>query len=580
MAHSRPHPSKEMTPTLPSPHQQSKPTSPLEIPELLEKIHSYIPLRILRRSVIQVCRQWFLINRHHITPRELIWEYHYQNENMDKAVPLLVYIGKIKLYFRSVYQEQCRIENQQQKIFFQTLKDTHTQRVRYLQQQQEQQKQNQDQDTKVAGHRHRLLYEPTPILEFDLRGRYSSTLVYELLPYLTHVTRLRIEQNSDHFVYPCKVFQGCPQLQYLYVGSKTRVEMFSGWLPSAPEEQQPLTLRELILHHAFLEQEKLEEFLRFTPHLTDLHLANLSTRGNPVFSPNQRYDCRALIAVIKSLGLPLKTFHFSVYDRSRGSGDALVDEELFKLICQDSREWTFATGDLTPQLMRNIQLLPNTLTTLNLVNHDTTFFSPASKLHQFLCSSPQLLHLRAPRTTYHTSYLDLYHRIPSVVVGDRSATAQETEAARYPDPGVWACRGLRTLHIAFEAPGGRRAKVRLEQSRVVFGYIARVCPDLTELEVHMPTFREGCVFQRYTLAGGFCLLAGLKNLERLRVEAVLRKNDDKLHDLDWISSPRNSEQSREERRRIVSQWRGLLLAEEHKDRKRFQKLGDEFTRHE
>ncbi|KAF9131353.1 hypothetical protein BGX30_013138 [Mortierella sp. GBA39] len=532
-----------MTSPTSSPHQpQPAPTSPIEIPELLEKIHAFIPLRALRHSVIYVCRQWFLINRHHITPRELVWEYHYQNESMDKAGVL----GRIKLYFRSRDQEQ-------------------------------------GQDTKVVGRS--LLYEPTPILDFNLSGTYPSTKVYELIPYLSHVTVLRIDQNSDHHIYPYKIFQGCPHLLRLYVGSKTRVEMFDDWLPSAPEEQQPFTLRELILHNAYLKQDILEEFLGFTPYLTDLHLSNLSIKGRPVIFPDQRYDCRALIAVIKSLGLPLKTFHFSVYMRHQESWDALVDEDLFKSICQDSREWTFAMGDLTPQLFQNIQCLPNTLTTLNMVNRHTAFYTPDSKLHLFLCTSPQLLHLRIPRTTYHMSYLDLYHRIPSVVFGDRSTTAQETEAARYPDPGVWACRGLRTLHIAFEKKGGRRTKTRLEYSRVAFGYIVKVCPALIELEIHAPNNWERYAFQQYDLAGGFCLLAGLRDLERLRVPEGPQTNVAKLHDMDWITSPRNlssstGQQNREERRKIVSQWKGLLLAEAQKDSKRLKMLGDEFQKHE
>lgn len=62
-------------------------------------------------------------------------------------------------------------------------------------------------------------------------------------------------------------------------------------------------------------------------------------------------------------------------------------------------------------------------------------------------------------------------------------------------------------------------------------------------------------------------------------------NDDNLHDIDWITSPRNLSsstglQNREERRKIVSQWKGLLLAEAHKDSRRLKNLGDEFSRHE
>lgn len=247
---------------------------------------------------------------------------------MEEAILILEYVERIKSHLQSVIQKQCQVKNQQwMKVVYQALKETHTQRLQYLKQQLDQER---NQDTKVVGLRR--LYEPTPILDFDLSGTYASTMIYERFPYLPHLTRLRIDQNSDYHVYPFKIFQGCPHLQYLYVGSKTRVEMFGDWLFSASEEQQPFTLRELILRNTYLNQDKLEEFLRFTPHLTDLHLSNLSIKGISPFPPKQRYDCKALIAVIKSLGLPLKTFQFSVYEGYRESWDALVDGDLFKSI--------------------------------------------------------------------------------------------------------------------------------------------------------------------------------------------------------------------------------------------------------
>lgn len=47
-----------------------------------------------------------------------------------------------------------------------------------------------------------------------------------------------------------------------------------------------------------------------------------------------------------------------------------------------------------------------------------------------------------------------------------------------------------------------------------------------------------------------------------------------------MTSPRNSKKGREERCRVVSEWKELLLAEAHKDIRLQKRLGNEFPRHE
>lgn len=51
----------------------SRRISPVEIPELLEIIFSYIDNYTLRMCVVRVCRQWFLMNRQRVV-REVIWD--------------------------------------------------------------------------------------------------------------------------------------------------------------------------------------------------------------------------------------------------------------------------------------------------------------------------------------------------------------------------------------------------------------------------------------------------------------------------------------------------------------------------
>ncbi|KAF9906062.1 hypothetical protein EC991_001070 [Linnemannia zychae] len=419
------------------------------------------------------------------------------------------------------------------------------------------------------------LFQPTPILDFSIGGTFPSIHLYDIMPFLSNITRLRVEQRKEYHIYPDRIFRGCPHLLSLHVGSGAQFEMFGEWLPFPPDQQQPLPLQYLNLEGAYLKQVKLENFLQFTPRLTNLQLSNLSIKGISAITENARYDCKHLIKCIKRHKVPLETFHFSVYESYGQLRDCLVDEELFRSICQDAREWTFATGDLTPQLFRNIGYLPNTITTLNMVNRDTAFNSSNSKLHQFLCSSPQLLHLRILRTAYHLPYLDLNCRMPIILVG-RPPFTLNAELARKPSHSVWACRRLQTLHISFSIPRGNRPFTEAVYSRIAFGYIAKVCPELRELKIEPPTSRRGSQGLLYNLAGGFCLLAGLRHLEVLHLELDIKGNICRIgqHELDWMTLPqrtKSTERSREERSKIVAQWRGELLAEANKDKKRMAK---------
>ncbi|KAF9202423.1 hypothetical protein BGZ49_007421 [Haplosporangium sp. Z 27] len=130
-------------------------------------------------------------------------------------------------------------------------------------------------------------------------------------------------------------------------------------------------------------------------------------------------------------------------------------------------------------------------------------------LHNVLCSAPSLLRLLAPTVTYFTQYLDLSeqiiiekpHSVWSCITGCFAAEPDFTKKR------IWACRGLRILQLRFGSKI-EREDVSTEDSKAVFGYISRVCPNLRELLIYQQKMN-------LEMDSGFCLLSKLTFLQRL-----------------------------------------------------------------
>ncbi|KAF9917908.1 hypothetical protein FBU30_000464 [Linnemannia zychae] len=192
-------------------------------------------------------------------------------------------------------------------------------------------------------------------------------------------------------------------------------------------------------------------------------------------------------------------------------------------------------------------------------------------LHEFLCESPLLEHLRAGSISYYIENLDLNRLLPGTDDTDvdsetdisdipyddqASVSSRSTLERRYYDlPSsskkslkVWACRNLKTLHLEFsrERPKSRPNGVRLascytgtttsrrsfsirsssssnasstmvplpdnspQLSRIIYGYISRFCPNLQDLLIRAHRLNM-------TLRGGFTLLTRLRKLKRISI---------------------------------------------------------------
>ncbi|KAF9411474.1 hypothetical protein BGZ76_005337, partial [Entomortierella beljakovae] len=165
----------------------------------------------------------------------------------------------------------------------------------------------------------------------------------------------------------------------------------------------------------------------------------------------------------------------------------------------------------------------NVITTLEIVGlgrlkHDT--------LHRYLCNSPQLLHLVAPGALFCTSLFDLEGILNDPILHNSgtisySSTGLDSSLIRK----IWACHNLKTLHLKFTYKVESEALSEMH-SRLLFGYISKVCPRLQDLAID-------CKQLALQHNGGFCLLTRLHDLRRLKIIHNIRFIPEQT-ELGWI----------------------------------------------
>ncbi|KAF8947938.1 hypothetical protein BGZ47_007206 [Haplosporangium gracile] len=460
---------------------------------------------------------------------------------------------------------------------------------RYQQQQQQLQLQQQQQPLQITnnqddqGHLTRTqtkLYSPLRTLELVENPRVSY-LISDILPYMSTLTVLRICPTTGESFDMNEILVSCPLLEVFHLLPTEKLRVFGPWdimtkLRNA-QNQAPtgkrnpraqLPLQSLILRNVFFYQSCIEELLNYTPHLTELQLVVWSPDEDSTFDPPSFYQH------LQSLEqLSLDSFHFSFEGKFDDNTPEL--KEMARKICPNRNKWLFWTGDLTPAMTRSLMEQQNVVTTLELVYNQPVICGPNGLLHQYLCASPQLLHLRASNTAYLFDHLDLHQRtlLYEGHFSDPLTAGQSYGSAR---PGVWACRGLKTLHIAFDSQTDRLlfAPVCL---RIVFGYLTRVVPRLQDLQIVILScfsYGRGNVGPplRLTLQSGFCLLSRLRNLEKIRIGCDGGSVDCQRSDIEWMIPSGQSPRKIDERRKVVSGWTQQLVDEESMEAKRTQSI--------
>ena len=190
------------------------------------------------------------------------------------------------------------------------------------------------------------------------------------------------------------------------------------------------------------------------------------------------------------------------------------------------------------------------------INCEESLGGAHALVHQYLCDSPYLAHLTTLKTVIRLKELDLFGRGGFINLGRAHDAIESDKGKCFPisssgstiPPRIWRCRGLRTLHVIVHLPDPFQPVF----SRILFGYIARVCPVVEDLQIYVP---RTCHYMNMghrlsglhppepflRLDGGFCLLGRLECLQRLRVFRDLGDRTLSCEDweLDWIVTSRN-----------------------------------------
>ncbi|KAK5828915.1 hypothetical protein F5H01DRAFT_360782 [Linnemannia elongata] len=440
--------------------------SPLAIPELLDRVFSYLDQRTLSYNCTRVARLWSETARRYVEP-EYAWSDCLQDsEDLERALTMLPWITRLQWFSGSVREAASEDSQRLHRALLLNALET----VEYNRE--------------------------TPRRAYDQDGKQLYDQLKSLLPPST--------TGQQQIALPGRLRAG-PRVQL-------RTLELCGDLMS--------TWSRLLL-----------------PLLSTLTRLKIST------------------AFGKATTTPMSGEYITIHDIHQ---DCPLLEELH--IMAGRNEWLFGprtrvfyTEELQVQHMQLLEHQPNNITFLELCGSVSSEHLVQGRLHHYLCASPHLLHLKALAFPFHIEHMDLHGLLPPVT--DRYHPAYL--------PGVWKCRKLRTLHVRIATPrndAGLRPPPMPEHSRIAFGYIARVCPELQEIEFANGGYGAEDPYLNLTLLGGLCLLGRLQHLERFSSGTWKKRGVLNARNLEWIVESGRTEPKKAKRQKeLRSVWKKLGL---------------------
>lgn len=537
--------------------------SPLDIPEILENVLSYIRGSTLTRTAILVCRQWFLLVRHRLI-RQTDWDSTWSNEELDKVLTRIPTTTRLRCSFAKPTRAPAGDDNARK--LWKALEDHHLKYRKHGRQpphhQDLQSKKQRNGGGKSFSPGVAEALETTTLRDLVVEGYvYHSTILPHGLPGLSSLQVLKIHTKQEATFHMSSILGALPELEVLHIRSICALDLSEPWIQSIGDRHSK-RLRSLVLVNALVHQSSLEGLLSASPCLKELQLMirRFPGRNVPGFEMKRFYDfCQSSLA-----GLDVFQFgNDSIVpigedsDNEEGEENREVRAELGLMLsgCLKSKNWTFFGHKLPGHIVENLLSFPNRVTTLEVLG-------PCDTLHDFLCDSPQLLHVKAPWTTIQPNHMDLHlcwDYGDGRMINFGCSTLSDA-------PKIWACRGLLTLHIGARfydryVPGYNNYSLYL------FGYIAKVCPMLQDLALFgpesKPTSRGSLSTSdtfRLDLAGGFCLLSHLTHLQYLQIgELYADPGGMKLIDVDWMLRSGHSADKKQERAEVIARWSTSIL---------------------
>lgn len=370
-----------------------------------------------------------------------------------------------------------------------------------------------------------------------IQGKEKDCELWDpVLLYLPALTTLELT-NIQFPALTIQMFRdGCSQLQHVtarYQGSKRNSSGSSPELMAAGSGAHgTYRLDTLVLDHVTIGWTWIETTLNKSPGLTELQLLHVFT-DNPDEEQRRSSDDPCFISRVYKSCPTLRVLQWNLTDymgsvsnfHTFTSREPNEENNVFEALVRYTRirDLGVPSALLSPKLWQTIPTFPNLLTSLSIFHNPTflyeepsnitaiTSISRSKLLHRYLCSSPQLVHLHAS----------------SFMFDDRLLIIDADQDWSEGGSPIWACRSLVTLSLGFgnwldthhppdinEDPTVqeviRTIRSVIASSRIVFGYLAQVCPRLTRLWISRRWI--DC-----TSDGGMVLLTNMELLERLEI---------------------------------------------------------------
>ncbi|KAF9323238.1 hypothetical protein BGZ91_003743, partial [Linnemannia elongata] len=528
--------------------------SPLELPHIIEAIFSYLSQFALRHCVRLVCKQWRAFAAPLIDPIDNgdVWSDDLSEKSLQGVMARLERKTILRVQLRLATSDAWVASNWA--ILLDTIQTLRTKSLMRIQ------------TLHLAG------------------SLFPESRFYPLLPLLSDtLTEIRMERIIHVNTHIGTILALCPHLRTFHIScNNSTCKIVHNTAPpwsGTPESVTglgQLRLEDLKIKRMHIEQVVLETIITRSPHLRTIRLVELT--GENSLSAEGLPDRGSLIQLVADSCPRLEIFHFSankecltenawigitvrsnnnnlITSRSSRTGTVLESVRLQYQPTDDphglwqepnSSNHNYNNGrpryalslsaqDIHLGTSALLQPIVNNLTRLEILSTTEPLYHPPATalsrvLHQYLCSSPLLVHLVAPGVFYRSEYMELRGEIGSDGLYQPkhwdSTTSHPPAGVRRTEKRVWACRRLQTLHIFFGSTPQEEASA--ENSRTLFGYITRVCPDLQELVIRKTALHV-------ELEGGMCLLTRLHKLQRLTVASLMHATQFGIQDIEWMA---------------------------------------------
>ncbi|KAG0271572.1 hypothetical protein BGZ95_000610 [Linnemannia exigua] len=485
-----------LTATLSRRHPRPQPHRCLELPEVLATIMSFLDEDTVCRVISLVSHLWLEHSRKLLPVRiTVIWHSSWSSDLLDMK---LLALKDDAIYFRCFITHPNIEQEYKGRRLYMALNKLQANII-----EQEQLHYSDDQNN-----------DDTPILFKTGRngdpfgtlrslylhfGPYALSTALNAFPFPSSLSNLSIVGvRSDQPLDLGKIVDRCPFLEKLHIEGHAATWATARLVLDHQNRRWLHRLRALTLKDVHIVLSDLDYFFSISPRLTEVKLAGVSTGQDEELQDG-------LFETLKTL--PMASRSSSLLPLS----GVMPKKELTRWL---ERTW-YAWLDLS------LYVPSTTLSLLQGVVH---------------CSS----HLTSLELD-----IDLFGRrwfVDSDIGVDKAQYPGSDESTTH--MGIWLCRRLNSLRV--EIHNGMEAlRTSSVHSRIVFGYISRVCPYLESLEIDVP-FADETAWPQGTslysqlslkLEGGLCLLAKLDRLRRLRIscERGRRTFDCEDYEVNWIS---------------------------------------------